>query len=43
MNKCPDNFICINNLHIIYISLFLLIIMYFFTNNYINNIYKKNN
>ena len=43
MNKCPDNFICINNLHIIYISLFLLIIMYFFTNNYINNIYKNNN
>lgn len=43
MNKCPDNFICINNLHIIYISLFLLIILYFFTNNYINNIYKNNN
>ena len=43
MNKCPENFICINNLHIIYISLFLLIIMYFFTNNYINNIYKNNN
>ena len=43
MNKCPDNTICINNLHIIYISLILLVSMYFFTNNYINNIYKNNN
>ena len=42
MNKCPTNTICINNLHVIYISLFLLVGMYLFTNNYIKGVYKSN-
>ena len=43
MNKCPTNTICINNIHVIYISLFLLVGMYLFTNNYIKGIYRSNN
>ena len=43
MNTCPENTICINNLHMIYISLILLVSMYFFTNSYISTIYKTNN
>ncbi len=43
MNKCPTNTICINNVHVIYISLFLLLVMYLVTNNYIKNVYNSNN
>lgn len=43
MKQCQNGFICINNLHIIYISIALLLILYFCTNQYIINIYKNNN
>ena len=30
MNKCPDGFICMDNTQMIYITVTLLIVMYFF-------------
>ena len=42
INNCPENFICINNLHITYISFILLIIIYFLKNIHFSQAYKNN-
>jgi len=43
MKHCPQGLICINNMHIIYISIILLLVLYFCTNQHVSNIYKYNN
>ena len=41
MNTCPQGFICVNNFHIIYITIISLIILYGFRNQYYKDIYDK--
>ena len=43
MNTCPQGFICINNFHIIYITIISLILLYGFSNQYYKDIYDKLN
>ncbi len=41
MNTCPQGFICVNNFHIIYITIISLMILYGFRNQYYKDIYNK--
>ena len=41
MNTCPQGFICVNNFHIIYITIISLMILYGFRNQYYKDIYDK--
>jgi hypothetical protein len=41
MNSCPQGFICVNNFHIIYITIISLMILYGFRNQYYKDIYDK--
>jgi len=41
MNTCPQGLICVNNFHIIYITIISLMILYGFRNQYYKDIYNK--
>ena len=43
MNGCPDGFICINNFHMIYLSIISLMILYIIINQYYKEIHSKIN
>ena len=38
---CPVGFICINNIHFMYLSIILIAIMYLYSNNYLKNVHQK--
>ena len=41
MNTCPQGFICVNNFHIIYITIISLMVLYGFRNQYYKDIYNQ--
>jgi hypothetical protein len=43
MNGCPDGFICINNFHMIYLSIISLMILYIIINQYYKEIHSNMN
>ena len=41
MNTCPQGFICVNNFHIIYVTIISIMILYGFRNKYYEDVYSK--